>query len=103
MRRSRLDRSLADYLAVRRALGYKCTAHLTAPLSTLIGLLATTGMRVGEAILLDRSDVPRGVAALVVRVIDGDTVELRYQGRTESVRLIGVDTPETVHPFEPVE
>lgn len=35
-----------------------------------------------------------------VRVIDGDTVELD-QG--EKVRLIGVDTPETVHPNKPVE
>ncbi len=32
----------------------------------------------------------------VMRVIDGDTVEIRYQnGSTETVRLLGVDTPET--------
>lgn len=32
----------------------------------------------------------------VTRVIDGDTVEIRYQnGSTETVRLLGVDTPET--------
>jgi Micrococcal nuclease (thermonuclease) homologs len=31
-----------------------------------------------------------------MRVIDGDTVEIRYQnGSTETVRLLGVDTPET--------
>jgi micrococcal nuclease len=35
-----------------------------------------------------------------VRVIDGDTVEL---DNSETVRLIGVDTPETVHPTKPVE
>ncbi len=36
----------------------------------------------------------------VVRVIDGDTIELEQIG---TVRLIGVDTPETVHPSKPVE
>jgi len=44
----------------------------------------------------------------VVRVVDGDTVVVEpnpspasERGRT--VRLIGVDTPETVHPSKPVE
>jgi micrococcal nuclease len=35
-----------------------------------------------------------------VRVVDGDTVVLDGQ---EKVRLIGVDTPETVDPRKPVE
>ena len=39
-----------------------------------------------------------GIAAKVVRVIDGDTLEVQFNGKTEKVRLIGVDTPETVHP-----
>lgn len=39
------------------------------------------------------------VSATVVRVVDGDTVELTFaDGRTEKLRMIGVDTPETVHP-----
>lgn len=44
-----------------------------------------------------------GARATVVRVVDGDTVVLRIAGRKESVRLIGVDTPETKHPTKPVE
>jgi micrococcal nuclease len=36
----------------------------------------------------------------VTRVVDGDTIILNGN---ERVRLIGVDTPETVHPQEPVE
>lgn len=36
--------------------------------------------------------------ATVVRVVDGDTLVVRADGREETVRLIGVDTPETVHP-----
>ena len=39
----------------------------------------------------------------VVRVVDGDTIEIEYQGRLEKVRYIGIDTPETVHPRRPVE
>jgi micrococcal nuclease len=41
--------------------------------------------------------------ALVVEVIDGDTVVIDFDGREELVRLIGIDTPETVHPDRPVE
>ena len=37
---------------------------------------------------------------LVVRVIDGDTIELESGDR---VRYLGIDTPETVHPNKPVE
>lgn len=37
---------------------------------------------------------------IVKRVIDGDTILL---ANGERVRLIGVDTPETVHPKKPVE
>ena len=34
----------------------------------------------------------------VKRIIDGDTLDIVYNGKTTRVRLIGVDTPETVHP-----
>lgn len=36
----------------------------------------------------------------VSRVVDGDTIKL---SNGETVRLIGVDTPETVHPKKPVQ
>jgi micrococcal nuclease len=36
--------------------------------------------------------------AVVVRVIDGDTIEVDIEGNLFSVRYIGIDTPETVHP-----
>ena len=39
----------------------------------------------------------------VIRVIDGDTIKVEYNGKSETIRLIGVDTPETVHPRKPVE
>lgn len=33
--------------------------------------------------------------AVVIRVVDGDTLKVAYQGRPVSVRLIGIDTPES--------
>jgi micrococcal nuclease len=42
-------------------------------------------------------------SARVVRVVDGDTVVVRTGGRTERVRYIGVDTPESVKPGTPVQ
>ena len=40
----------------------------------------------------------------VVRAVDGDTLEVALDdGATETVRLIGVDTPETVKPDTPVQ
>jgi len=48
-------------------------------------------------------DGPRAVTAVVTRVVDGDTVEALIDGEVEDVRLIGVDTPETVKPGEPVQ
>jgi micrococcal nuclease len=38
----------------------------------------------------------------VSRVVDGDTIYVSAGGRSEDVRLIGVDTPETVDPNRPV-
>src|SRR3972149_5333164 len=37
------------------------------------------------------------------RVVDGDTIIVEIESKQEKVRLIGVDTPETVHPSKPVE
>ena len=37
-------------------------------------------------------------AALVERVIDGDTIRVQMAGAPYTVRLTGVDTPETKHP-----
>ena len=41
--------------------------------------------------------------ALVIDVVDGDTIDVEIGGRTERVRLIGIDTPETKKPNSPVE
>ena len=48
------------------------------------GVAATTGL---ESCVLER-------------VVDGDTIVVDLDGRSEKVRLIGIDAPESVHPDE---
>lgn len=50
-----------------------------------------------------REDFSKDTAYPVLKVVDGDTVKLDDEGKDTTVRLIGVDTPETVHPNNPVE
>ncbi|MFZ6004800.1 MAG: thermonuclease family protein [Actinomycetota bacterium] len=42
-------------------------------------------------------------SAVVLHPIDGDTIEVRVAGSVERVRLIGIDTPESVARDRPVE
>lgn len=44
-----------------------------------------------------------GVYYKVTKVSDGDTIHIDMDGRDEKVRLIGINTPETVDPRRPVE
>jgi micrococcal nuclease len=39
----------------------------------------------------------------VTRVVDGDTIDVQIAGATYRVRYIGIDTPETVDPRQPVQ
>lgn len=39
----------------------------------------------------------------VTSVVDGDTIKINMNGSTETLRLIGMDTPETVDPRKPVQ
>ena len=34
----------------------------------------------------------------VIRIVDGDTIVISYNGKYEKVRLLCVNTPESVHP-----
>ena len=76
----------------------------------LLGLLAAAAIEVGST---SRQEAPVGISEqsresrqevsekrLVIRVIDGDTIVV---SPNEKVRLIGVDTPETVHPNKTVQ
>jgi micrococcal nuclease len=47
---------------------------------------------------------PGRVSGRVLRAVDGDTLEVKLDGgAVETIRLIGVDTPETVKPDTPVQ
>lgn len=74
-----------------------------APLLTLFALLAAWGVRG----LAGWGDEPTGagtaVRAHVVRVVDGDTIKVRVGERLDTVRYIGIDTPETKKPGTPVQ
>lgn len=41
--------------------------------------------------------------ATVTKVVDGDTIDVRYGGEEHRVRLLNIDTPESVDPNSPVE
>lgn len=40
------------------------------------------------------------IAADLIRIVDGDTIEVIYEEHEQKVRLIGIDAPESVHPDE---
>lgn len=85
----------------------------------LVALAACSGHQVllTEQAPATLSDEPRGYeAAVVTRIVDGDTIVVEVMersggpgaGRAEvgveyTVRLIGIDTPESVDPRSPVE
>lgn len=48
-----------------------------------------------KSVLVD-SKYPHGKYK-VNRVVDGDTLKISFNGKEESIRLIGIDTPESVH------
>ena len=71
------------------------TTRAAALLTPLLALLIGCGHSPTPTTSPDR--------AIVVEVVDGDTVRLQLGDAREDVRLIGIDTPETKHPTKPVE
>ena len=55
--------------------------------ATVLALLLTASVASAESL-----------EGLVVRVVDGDTIQVRVADRLEKVRYIGVNTPEVHHP-----
>jgi micrococcal nuclease len=49
------------------------------------------------------TSAPAGSNAVMARDVDGDTIDVTINGKSERVRLIGVDTPETKKPNTPVQ
>jgi micrococcal nuclease len=81
-------------------------------IGAIVLLIAAVGLLVGGGDWLGgdgEDETEQGPAvgetarAEVLRVVDGDTIEASVDGQVEDVRYIGVDTPESVTPGEPVE
>jgi micrococcal nuclease len=75
--------------------------------AVLVAALAATslgGWRLGTArsSTVGRGDGPPGGVVRVTGVVDGDTIDVTWAIHRERVRLLGVDTPETVDPRRPV-
>ncbi len=68
----------------------------TVALVAVLAAASVGGWRVGVA---ERA----ATTVTVLEVLDGDTVAVRRGATVEHLRLLGVDTPETVHPDRPVE
>lgn len=77
------------------------TAMLLLPVVVLVAFVAHAEDKKPPA--LPVKDWKGATAFKVLRVVDGDTIEIEQDGKPVKVRLIGVDTPETVHPSKPVE
>ncbi len=63
-------------------------------------VVATTG---GDVSVGTDDELQWAPNATVERVVDGDTIDVLIGGRRETVRLIGIDTPESVAPTRPVQ
>lgn len=47
--------------------------------------------------------IPQDDIFSVTRIVDGDTIDVNINGKIERIRLIGIDTPETLDPRKPVQ
>ncbi|QJY49829.1 thermonuclease family protein [Pseudonocardia broussonetiae] len=65
----------------------------------VVGLVAVAG--VTTAVVVATSGGPD--EAIVTRVVDGDTIDVTVGGTEHRVRLLNIDTPESVDPDRPVE
>jgi micrococcal nuclease len=85
-------RRLVPLLAARTAL--LCLPGLAGLAAGCSGTASPSGSTPGTVVAPN---------ATVIDVADGDTIVVRVAGQRETVRLIGIDTPETKDPDEPVQ
>jgi len=84
---------IAVYLTCMAACSYPYPYQPAAPAPTAVDVAPIEPVNL----------LPNIVTAKLVRVVDGDTIVVDIQGKQYKVRYIGMDTPETVHPFKPVQ
>jgi endonuclease YncB( thermonuclease family) len=120
-----LQNKTSRAIHMARVAGSNEVAHQDAMESTTIG----SNVQAADALILDASvmdlaqsliEAPEEIEKLfevrnetvtssfapntkVIRAIDGDTLVINWKGKEETVRLIGVDTPESVDPRTTVQ
>ena len=75
-------------------------AALTMSGALVMGLIAPSALAATPTTTAKATQVKQ---YKVVKVVDGDTLDVSINGKTEAIRLIGINTPETVDPRKPVE
>ncbi len=58
---------------------------------------------VSEPLIPLKSPEPRADLYKITKIVDGDTIAVDIAGKTETIRLIGINTPEIVDPGKPAE
>jgi endonuclease YncB( thermonuclease family) len=88
------DQQLVASAITPRVLGEQQTTGASTP----------SGDGSSQVVLEESTDTTEEVIYYpVVKVIDGDTLSIDKDGENTTLRLIGLDTPETVHPSKPME
>ncbi len=73
-------------------------------ISTALSILAALVYLVLNPDALDQlQTISMPGTTTVIRAVDGDTLSVRIDGKVETIRLIGVDTPETHDPRKEVQ
>ncbi|MDR1029818.1 MAG: thermonuclease family protein [Treponema sp.] len=109
--RSKIAVSLEDALAS----GYQACSICKPPVPDQSGLTKTRAQQTLYQVhklnltASSQGEISRMVPAEVIAHVDGDTIRVRIPNpppdlkAVETIRMLGVDTPETVHPHKPVE
>jgi micrococcal nuclease len=97
--------ALAALIAAVLGTSYYIAAHTVAPTPTATTTdnpnaadSQTSGETLGDKV----QKLQPGLVS-VTQIFDGDTIEVDLNGQRETVRFIGVDTPETHDPRKPVQ
>ncbi len=72
-------------------------------LFTLLLILFLSTFNTKSAFSYTENEMDKKKLFKVVQVVDGDTITVSIRGKNESIRLLGIDTPETVDPRKPVQ
>jgi len=82
------------------------TATQSSTLATTTAESSSTPVKIATPLVVSITESTSSNAPtyyFVVQVVDGDTIKINMNGSTETIRMIGIDTPETVDPRKTVQ